>query len=90
MRYWPLDVGLPIGQVMATEEPLLLDASTLQFFDGRCLHETEGFCGVRYSLVFFVIRGADKADSETRRQLQQDGASCKLWSAPQEVPRAWD
>ena len=60
--------------------PVVLDAMhKIQYFDGRCLHATKAFLCERYSLVFFLIRGADKVPERLQKELVAQGASCKLW-----------
>ena len=60
--------------------PVVLDGlHKIQYFDGRCMHATQAFLGERYSLVFFLICGADKVPEKLQKELVAQGASCKLW-----------
>ena len=77
--YWPLDSGGSADEVQAQMAPIVMDARSLQYIDGRCLHATKAFVGERYSLVFFKVRGADKISGELQRQLVRMGASCADW-----------
>ena len=79
LLYWPLDTGGPIQSVLDSVSQVSLDATTLQFFDGRCLHATAPFLGERYSLVFFCVIGAESVPVSVQRQLVEMGASHRDW-----------
>lgn len=66
--YWPLDTGGSVDEVRRTMSPIELHARKIQYFDWWCSHATKAFSGEHYSLVFFRVRGADKAPLALQKQ----------------------
>ena len=60
-------------------KPRELDARKLQYFDGRKAHATTDFIGVRFSLVFFKVRGAEDAPVQAQKELRSMGARVLAW-----------
>ena len=79
LRFWAFDSGAE--ECNQEFPPVLLDCRKIRFFDGRLMHGTESFAGDRFSLVFFKVHGAEKADIDVQRKLVQAGFSVKDWQA---------
>ena len=73
------DTFKPVQVVVGQQEPERHDAKIPLRFDGRLVHGTEPFIGVRYSIVFFVVRGAANATRPVQAELVHDGALCDAW-----------
>ena len=77
---WPNDDGRrPVNVIVEQGEPEQHLAATPMQFDGRLVHGTDSFIGVRYSLVFFSVLGAAAASRQTQSQLVREGALCDAW-----------
>ena len=77
---WQDDDGsLPIDVLVERQKPAKQDAKSIVRFNGCQAHATEAFIGVRYSLVFFVVKGAANASGAVQRQLVSEGALCNQW-----------
>ena len=77
---WINDDGrMPVQVVVEQGEPEKHLANTPLQFDGRLVHGTESFIGIRYSLVFFTVRGAVSASRQVQCQLVSEGALCNAW-----------
>ena len=64
---------------MEQSKPDKIDVRLPQQFDGMQVHCTEPFIGMRYSLVFFTVRGAENASKAAQSELVHKGALCDSW-----------
>ena len=71
---WEKDEGGCLEIAASVAKP-----QVLRYFDGRKAHATSDFIGVRFSLVFFKVRGTENAPVEVQRELQQMAARVLAW-----------
>ena len=75
MLYWENDDGtMPVDKLKLWEEPKVLDVSDFTGVDGRKVHGTEAFTGIRYSLVFYCALQSFVVPWVTKEQLVYWGA----------------
>jgi len=71
LRYFPSDPGnVDLGDLKAADAKVFEMAKLIQF-DGRRAHEVEPFTGERYSVVFFISKGYQRAEASDREHLTE-------------------
>jgi len=87
LMYWPADVkkaSRPDVETLEKKDAKVFDISkATQVFDGNRAHEVEGFCGERYSVVFFTARGYGHLKKEQVNFLRQKAGF--PWPTPSEL-----